>query len=100
MLKRLSVAVVVNYLPDGDGEPQPLPEEELTKLTNLVRQAMGYSESRGDSLNLVNSQFNDQPAKPPFWRDPELISLTKTVLSWVIGLALERQSVVKGKRVE
>ena len=87
-LKRLSVAVVVNYLPDADGEPQPLPEEELTKLTNLVRQAMGYSESRGDSLNLVNSQFNDQPVKPPVWRDPELIGLIKTVLAWVLGLAL------------
>ncbi|CAP42488.1 flagellar basal-body MS-ring/collar protein FliF [Bordetella petrii] len=88
MLKRLSVAVVVNYLPDSSGEPQPLPEEELTKLTNLVREAMGYSEARGDSLNLVNSQFNDKPVKPPFWRDPELLDLVKTVLAWVFGLAL------------
>ncbi|HYG44113.1 MAG TPA: flagellar basal-body MS-ring/collar protein FliF, partial [Bordetella sp.] len=88
LLKRLSVAVVVNYLPDDSGDPQPLPEEELTKLTNLVRQAMGYSESRGDSLNLVNSQFNDQPAQPPLYRDPELIGLVKTVLAWVFGLAL------------
>ncbi|MCD0505454.1 flagellar basal-body MS-ring/collar protein FliF [Bordetella petrii] len=87
-VKRLSVAVVVNYLPDASGEPQPLPEEELTKLTNLVREAMGYSEARGDSLNLVNSQFNDQPAQPPMWRDPELIDLAKTVLAWVFGLAL------------
>ncbi|GAB1579016.1 flagellar basal-body MS-ring/collar protein FliF [Bordetella petrii] len=87
-LKRLSVAVVVNYLPDASGEPQPLPPEELTKLTNLVREAMGYSETRGDSLNLVNSQFNDQPAPPPLWRDPELIGLVKTVLAWVLGLAL------------
>lgn len=87
-LKRLSVAVVVNYLPDASGEPQPLPPEELTKLTNLVREAMGYSETRGDSLNLVNSQFNDQPAAPPLWRDPELIGLVKTVLAWVLGLAL------------
>ncbi|WP_285948904.1 flagellar M-ring protein FliF C-terminal domain-containing protein, partial [Mycobacterium tuberculosis] len=43
MLKRLSVAVVVNYVRDKDGEPQALPPEELSKLTNLVREAMGYS---------------------------------------------------------
>ncbi|CAB3696504.1 MAG: flagellar basal body M-ring protein FliF [Achromobacter sp.] len=85
MLKRLSVAVVVNYVRDKDGEPQALPPEELNKLTNLVREAMGYSESRGDSLNLVNSQFNDGPPPVPMWRDPEMISLFKTILAWLVG---------------
>ena len=84
-VKRLSVAVVVNYMADKDGEPQALPEEELTKLTNLVREAMGYSEARGDTLNVVNSQFNDQPPTPPIWRDPEMIALFKTILAWLIG---------------
>lgn len=85
MLKRLSVAVVVNYIRDKDGEPQALPPEELTKLTNLVREAMGYSEARGDSLNLVNSQFNDGPPPVPVWRDPEMIALFKTILAWLVG---------------
>ena len=84
-VKRLSVAVVVNYVRDKDGEPQALPPEELSKLTNLVREAMGYSESRGDSLNLVNSQFNDGPPAVPMWRDPEMISLFKTILAWLVG---------------
>ena len=84
-LKRLSVAVVVNYMRDKDGELQPLPPEELNKLTNLVREAMGYSEPRGDSLNLVNSQFNDGPPPVPMWRDPEMISLFKTILAWLVG---------------
>lgn len=81
-LKRLSVAVVVNHLPGKDGEPQALPPEELNKLTNLVREAMGYSESRGDSLNVVNSQFNDTPPTVPMWRDPELIAMLKKALGW------------------
>lgn len=85
-LKRLSVAVVVNYIRDKDGEPQALPPEELNKLTNLVREAMGYSETRGDSLNLVNSQFNDGPPPVPMWRDPEMIALFKTILAWLVGL--------------
>lgn len=85
ILKRLSVAVVVNYVRDKNGEPQALPPEELNKLTNLVREAMGYSESRGDSLNLVNSQFNDGPPAVPMWRDPEMIALFKTILAWLAG---------------
>ncbi|KOF52566.1 MULTISPECIES: flagellar basal-body MS-ring/collar protein FliF [unclassified Achromobacter] len=88
MLKRMSVAVVVNYIRDKDGELQPLPPEELTKLTNLVREAMGYSETRGDSLNVVNSQFNDGPPPLPMWRDPELIALFKTVMAWLLGLVV------------
>jgi len=84
-LKRMSVAVVVNYVRDKDGELQALPPEELSKLTNLVREAMGYSEARGDSLNLVNSQFNDGPPPVPMWRDPEMISLFKTILAWLVG---------------
>ncbi|MFF7399321.1 flagellar basal-body MS-ring/collar protein FliF [Achromobacter sp. NPDC008082] len=87
-LKRLSVAVVVNYIRDKDGEPQALPPEELSKLTNLVREAMGYSETRGDSLNLVNSQFNDGPPPLPMWRDPEMIALFKTILAWLVGLVI------------
>ncbi|BDC28679.1 Flagellar M-ring protein [Bordetella parapertussis] len=88
MLKRLSVAVVVNYLPNKEGESEALPPEELNKLTNLVREAMGYSEARGDSLNLVNSQFNDTPVAVPLWRDPELIAMIKTALGWMFGLIL------------
>ncbi|CAO3917215.1 flagellar basal-body MS-ring/collar protein FliF [Achromobacter mucicolens] len=84
-LKRMSVAVVVNYVRDKDGELQALPPEELNKLTNLVREAMGYSEGRGDSLNLVNSQFNDGPPPLPMWRDPEMIALFKTILLWLVG---------------
>ena len=85
VLKRMSVAVVVNHLPGKDGgEPQALPPEELSKLTDLVREAMGYSESRGDSLNVVNSQFNNAEPAIPLWRDPELIALSKTILGWLL----------------
>ncbi len=87
-IKRLSVAVVVNHLPDKDGEPQALPADELNKLTNLVREAMGYSDARGDSLNVVNSQFNDVQPSTPLWRDPEVIDMVKTALAWVFGLLI------------
>lgn len=85
-VKRLSVAVVVNYTRDKEGEPQALPPEELNKLTNLVREAMGFSEARGDSLNVVNSQFTDVAPATPMWRDPELIDQGVTGLKWLLGI--------------
>ena len=84
-LKRLSVAVVVNYIRDKDGDLAAA-ARGAEKLTNLVREAMGYSEGRGDSLNLVNSQFNDGPPALPMWRDPEMIALFKTIMAWLLGL--------------
>ncbi|MDN0074179.1 flagellar basal-body MS-ring/collar protein FliF [Crenobacter sp. SG2303] len=60
-VKRLSAAVVVNYrlLPDRGGELKPtaLTAKEVEQITNLARQAIGYSQDRGDSLNVVNAAF-------------------------------------------
>jgi len=88
-LKRLSVAVVINHRPDDDGEMQPLPPEELAKLEQLVREAMGFSEQRGDSLNLANSRFTDVDDGVPFWRNTEMIDFVKDLVGYLIlGLAL------------
>lgn len=69
-LQRLSVAVVVNYR-NNDGKPEAIPADELEKLNDLVKQAMGYSAERGDTLSVVNSVFTDDtPASPPIWENP------------------------------
>jgi len=86
-VKRMSVAVVVNYAPNDAGEPAALPAETITQLTNLAREAMGYSEARGDSLNLVNSAFNNAVPTLPWYEDTRLIDLAKSAL-WAIGLLL------------
>ncbi len=88
-LNRMSVAVVLNYRNDENGVPQPLPQQELDKLTSLVREAMGYSEARGDSLNVANSQFNDVEPEIAVWRDPDNIALAKQLLWYlVLGIIL------------
>lgn len=86
---RLSVAVIVNHLPDADGNPQPLPAAQLDNLRNLVMQAMGYSEARGDSLELLHSAFVT-PVEPevPWWQDAALIDLAKTVGGWLLFLVI------------
>jgi flagellar M-ring protein FliF len=84
-LKRLSVAVVVNYKKttskDGKVEMKPLTADETAKITNLVKEAMGFNQARGDTLNVVNSAFAspDQEVIPetPLWKEPGTIQTAK-----------------------
>ena len=75
-VRRLSVAVVVNYR--GDGKTwKPLSEAEMANLNALVKDAVGFDAKRGDSVNVVNSQFSGTlpMAKDdlPLWKQPEMI---------------------------
>jgi flagellar M-ring protein FliF len=79
-IKRLSVAVVVNYQKQVDAKGlitmQPLSADKLTQVQQLVKDAMGYDEKRGDSVNVVNSAyFTDPTVIPvvPWWRTPDMI---------------------------
>ncbi len=62
---------------------KPLSAEELEKITSLVKEAMGYSEARGDTLTVTNSLFTFEEIQPvtemPFWKDPDTILLAKEV---------------------
>ncbi len=63
-VKRLSAAVVVNYRrgPDSDGKPTytALSEQEVAQITALAREAIGFSQERGDTLNVVNAPFSGE----------------------------------------
>ena len=64
-VKRLTVAVLVNGMPDGTTEPItliPRPEEELAILRELVSSAVGLNEERGDVITLKSMAF--QPVVP------------------------------------
>ncbi|MBF6617781.1 MAG: flagellar M-ring protein FliF [Candidimonas sp.] len=97
-LRRLSVAVVVNYR-DLDGELAPLPEEELAKLNDLVKQAMGYSADRGDTLSVVNSQFSDAgPQSVPVWENPVYLDYAMQLLKYLliaVGLLFVWRVIIK-----
>ena len=99
-VKRLSVAVVVNHREAADSAGKPsqraLTPAEVEQIRNLVKEAMGFSQERGDSLNVVNSAFaregGDAQAGPalPFWRDPANLGLAMTIAQYLLmaGLAL------------
>ncbi len=91
-LKRLSVAVVVNYKKTTDKagkvSMKPLSEAETTQITNLVKEAMGFNQERGDTLNVVNSPFatTEQEAIPelPLWKEPGNIQMAKDVGKYLL----------------
>ncbi|MGU7783418.1 flagellar basal-body MS-ring/collar protein FliF [Burkholderia sp. PU8-34] len=92
-VKRLSVAVVVNYQPVADAKGhvtmQPLPPAKLAQVEQLVKDAMGYDAKRGDSVNVVNSTFSttaDPYADLPWWRQPDVIEMAKEAAKW-LGIA-------------
>lgn len=94
-IKRLSVAVVVNYKEAANGgktAARALTPVEIDQIRNLTKEAMGFSQDRGDSLNVVNSAFAEdrEPPAPelPVWRDPENIELAKTAGQYLLLAAL------------
>lgn len=92
-IKRLSVAVVVNYkrITDRSGKTAsiPLTEVEKTQISDLVKEAMGYSKERGDSLNVVNSPFagmeREVIAELPLWKQADMIQLAKEIGKYLVA---------------
>ncbi|WP_434107724.1 flagellar basal-body MS-ring/collar protein FliF [Paraburkholderia caffeinilytica] len=93
-IKRLSVAVVVNYMrvvdAKGHATMQPVTADKLAQVNQLVKDAMGFDATRGDSVNVVNSPFTvdvDPDADLPWWRTPDMIALAKQIATYLgIGL--------------
>lgn len=86
-VQRLSVAVVVNYKTLPDGKPLPLTAEQMKQIENLTREAMGYSETRGDTLNVVNSPFSavdDNSGELPFWKTQSFIAQMMDAGRWLL----------------
>lgn len=62
-IEKVSVAVLVNGIynvqPDGAVDYQERPAEELARLEELVRTAIGFDNGRGDSVSVVSLRFMD-----------------------------------------
>ncbi|MDP3518755.1 MAG: flagellar basal-body MS-ring/collar protein FliF [Pseudohongiella sp.] len=54
-VRRLSIAVVIDE-PEGEGIA-PWTPEDIERITALVRDAVGYSVERGDSVTVINKKF-------------------------------------------
>lgn len=86
-IQRLSVAVVINHLPQGEeGKPGPIGEAELTRINALVKEAIGYNAARGDSVNILNSAFNGvvEAPVPPFWKQESFYVLLMAIARYLV----------------
>jgi len=91
-LKRLSVAVVVNYkkeTKDGKTALTALTDAEKTQIADLVKEAMGFNKERGDTLNVVNTPFavteREAIVEPPLWKRPEVHSMAITAGKYLLA---------------
>ncbi|MBR4737580.1 MAG: flagellar M-ring protein FliF, partial [Rhodocyclaceae bacterium] len=78
-LKRLTVAVVLNNRTEKDKKGKeysvPIPDEEIQRITSLVREAMGYNAARGDSVSVTSANFAQPVVEVvPLWKDPAVIA--------------------------
>jgi flagellar M-ring protein FliF len=96
---RLSVAVLIDNLrttdKDGKVTETPLPADQLDRLTALVRDAVGFDATRGDTVNVVNSSFLGTPAVDegelesiPFWERAWAQTLAKVLAGLLVLLVI------------
>jgi flagellar M-ring protein FliF len=99
-VRRLTVAVLIGDRtitgPDGKVTQVPLSAQDLTRVTQLVRDAVGFDATRGDSVSVVTesldtgsapaAQGNFQAA--PLWQSPFAWSLLRIVAGLVVVLVL------------
>lgn len=96
-VKRLSVAIVINYKSETDKSgkitSKALTEIEKTQISDLAKEAMGFNKERGDTLNLVNSPFatpeKEAIVEVPIWKQPDTIQMAKEIGRYLVaGLIL------------
>ncbi|HKJ95934.1 MAG TPA: flagellar basal-body MS-ring/collar protein FliF [Gammaproteobacteria bacterium] len=109
-IQRLSVAVLLDKpaaAPAGNaqsqgGNAQPqgkaaanagLSQQQLDQIQSLVKQAVGFDATRGDTVDVVTAPFQPKPAEPraaptPIWQQPWVMELGKALLAGILGLVL------------
>jgi flagellar M-ring protein FliF len=93
-IRKLSVAVLIDDAPqEGTEEQATLGESEIARYTALVKEAVGFSEDRGDSVVVLNEAFRaaapvEEIEPPALWERPELRDTLKQVLGAILVLAI------------
>lgn len=89
-IRRVSVAVLVDGVRQADASGaqawKPRSEEEMKAIERLVRSAVGFSQERGDSVEVVNLPFS--PVELPDIRPPGMFDFTKEDIKLVSQVAV------------
>lgn len=95
-VERLSVAVVVDDHRQRNVKGEVLKRTalnaaELAQITKLVKEAVGFQEARGDTVNVINAAFKRDVElldEVRFWEQDWFIGLVKQILVGLFILAL------------
>lgn len=108
-IRKLSVAVLIDLngqeppveepeLAEGEEPPPPpapfVPDQaKIDRLTQLVRDAIGYDVARGDSVSVIHEDFVAPPpmeeiAAPPMWQAPWVGTAIRYTASGIVVLLL------------
>jgi flagellar M-ring protein FliF len=85
LVRHLNAAVVVNQRVTTDAKGKttstPLTQDEMDKLTALVQEAIGFDQTRGDSVKVINAPFKIEAAlkadELPLWKQQWLLDLLR-----------------------
>ncbi len=88
-LQRLTVSVAVNDRTKANPETGlletlPWSSDEIKRLELLVKDAVGFSAARGDSVSVINTVFlggAQEIGEPEFWRQPWFWEIVKQILA-------------------
>ncbi len=108
-LKRLTVAVLVDdvHATDKDGKPTstPLSAAQIDHITQLVKDAVGFDQARGDTVSVVNASFTTEAPvpegevqAPAIWERPlfrDLVSLVCGALVLIVLVLTVLRPLVK-----
>ncbi len=90
-IKRLSAAVVLNHRKDAKGVAKPLADAELKQINDLVKEAMGFNQDRGDTVSVANAPFTvseKTDSELALWKDPDMLALAKELFKYAAIAAI------------
>jgi len=93
-IRKLSVAVLVDDSPvSADSDQATVTDAEIARYTSLVKEAVGFSEARGDTVVVLSEAFmaveEITEAEPPaFWEIPMFRDAFKQFLGAAVALAI------------
>lgn len=98
-VRRLSVAVVIDDREvidpvTGEMKYETWTDNEIERLAILIRDAVGFSAVRGDSVNVINTPFiaddgfTTEVGEPPFWEQAWFRDLLKPFAGFLVVLVL------------
>ncbi len=87
-VKRLSVAVALDNAPNG----KPRTPQEIAQLENLVKNAVGFDQARGDTVALTSRGFAKdalgEDAGPPFYEAPWFKMLVRNLSALAVVIVV------------